>query len=124
MHALRNPALAYRRVDFDARVAGADPRELVLVCYDQLCSALALALHANTRSDNQAKSEALTRALAAIAALQLGIDPAAQMAAVLGQLYAGARRTLLDSVINFDPGAVARLSQDMAEIAQALRGNE
>lgn len=122
MHALRSPSQAYRRIEFDARVAAADPRELVMVCYDQLGSALARAVHADARGDNQAKSEALTRALSAIAALQLGIDPSAPMAEALGQFYTGARRTLLDSVLHFDADVMGALSRDVADVARALAG--
>ena len=120
MHALRSPHEAYRRVDFDARVAGADPRQLVLVCYEQLVGALARALHGARSGDNRLKSEALTRALAAIAALQMGIDPAAPIAPALAQFYGAARKTLLDNVLVFDAEAVAALRQDFLEIAGSL----
>ncbi len=122
MHALRSPSQAYRRVEFDARVAAADPRELVLVCYDQLGFALSQAVHADARGDNQAKSEALTRALSAIAALQLGIDPAAPIADALTQFYAGARRTLLDSVLSFNAVSIGALGRDVADVARAFAG--
>lgn len=120
MHALRNPNQAYRRVDFEARVVGGSPRDLVLVCYDQLGQSIARALACHDRRDNLGKSEALTRALTAIAALQMGIDPAAPMAGALGDFYAGARRVLLDAVLNFDPGALASLNQDVRDVARAL----
>ncbi len=120
MHALRSPHEAYRRVEFDARVVGADPRQLVLVCYDQLTGALGRALHAARSGDNCLKSEALTRALAAIAALQMGIDPAAPIASVLTQFYGSARRALLDCVLNFDPQVVEQLQKDFSEIRNSL----
>ena len=72
MLALRNPADAYRRVDFDARVAGSDAKSLVLICYETLDIALASAIHAAARGDNPGKSAAITRAMSAITALQLG----------------------------------------------------
>ena len=65
MLAQRNPHEVYRRIDFDARVSGADPRELVAVCYEQLIGALGSALWANDRCDNLLKSRSLTRAMAA-----------------------------------------------------------
>jgi flagellin-specific chaperone FliS len=120
MHALRSPHEAYRRVEFDARVVGADPRQLVLVCYDQLTGALGRALHGARSGDNRLKSEALTRALAAIAALQMGIDPSAPIASVLTQFYGSARRALLDCVLNFDPLVVEQLKQDFSEIRNTL----
>ncbi len=120
MYALRTPSEAYRRIEFDARVAGADPRQLVLVCYDQLTTALGRALHAQRSGDNRLKSEALTRALAAIAALQMGIDPAAPIAPVLTRFYAAARQALLDCVLDFDPAVIERLRSDFSEIAGSL----
>lgn len=120
MHALRSPNEAYRRIEFDARVVGADPRQLVLVCYDQLTGALGRALLGARQGDNRLKSEALTRALAAIAALQMGIDPAAPIAAVLTRFYAAARKALLDCVLDFDPVVVERLRDDFSEIAGSL----
>lgn len=120
MHALRSPQEAYRRVDFDARVIAADPRQLVLVCYEQLNAALGCALHAAAVGDNSEKSEALTRALTAISALQMGIDPAAKIAPVLGQFYSAARRALLDCAVEFKPDAVMRLRNDFLEISQSL----
>ena len=124
MHASTTPSQAYRRVDFDARVAGGNPRELVLVCYDQLADALGRAQAAFAAGDNQAKSAALTRALAAIAALQLGIDPGAAMAAALRQFYAGARRVLLDNVCDYDPAAIAALAGDVGDVSRALGGGD
>lgn len=124
MHPLRTPAQAYRRVDFDARVAGAAPRELVLVCYDQLDQALARAVRCEQAQDNAGKSEALTRAVAAVAALQLGVDRAAPIAAALDQFYAAARKTLLDSVLAFDAAALRRLAGDARDIAAAFRAGQ
>ncbi len=124
MHALRSPHEAYRRVEFDARVEGANPRQLVLVCYDQLTAALGRALHGAKAGDNRLKSEALTRALAAIAALQMGIDPAAPIASALTQFLGAARRTLLDCVLDFDPEVVARLQKDFSEIRNSLERAE
>lgn len=114
-----NPTVAYRRVDFDARVAGANSAQLTAVCYERLVGSLGSALYAAARSDNPGKSRALTQALAALTALELGLVAAAPLAATLGQLYAGARRAVLDSVLAFDAPAIERVKQDFAEIAAA-----
>jgi len=120
MRALRSPHEAYRRVEFDARVSGADPAGLVLVCFDQFGQSLAAALGGDLAGDNLRRSAGLTGALAAITALQLGIDGAAGIAASLTQFYDGARRTLLGNVLSFDAKAVAALRDDFAEVARAL----
>lgn len=120
MLAMRNPHEAYRRVDFDARVAGADPADLVGLCYESASSAMARALHAHARGDNQAKSQALTRALAAVTALQLGVSGNDGVASALRQFYGAVRKCLLDSALAFDAEAIAAFRQDLLEISEAV----
>lgn len=121
MLALRSPAETYRKVDFDARVSGAEPRQLVTLCYEHFISALSSAAFAHEHHDNRAKSQALTRALSALTALQLGVDSSAALAPALNQLYESARRAVLDSVLDFDPRTIATIRNDFAEIARAMR---
>lgn len=116
----RNPHEAYRRVDFDARVASAAPQELVLLCLEEFVIALGAAIVAHERADNQFKSKSLTRALSALTALQLGVDTSNPLAGALSQLYEAARRTLLDNVLKFDPAAVGTIRQDFVEIGRAM----
>lgn len=115
-----SPVEAYRRVDFDARVNGAGPVELVHVCYEHLVAALGTAIHAHRRGDNGLKSRSLTRALTAITALQLGVTGDSGVARALNQLYDAARRTVLDSATAFDADGLETLRSDFAEIGQAL----
>lgn len=121
MHALRSPRDAYTRVEFNARIAGASAAELVLVCYDQLVAALAKAERAASAGNNQTKSEALTRAVSALTALQLGVDRSQPIASSLLQFYAAARKTVLDSVLRFNAPAIQTLRRDISDIAQAMR---
>lgn len=120
MLAQRNPSEAYRRVDFDARVAGADSRQLVALCYERLVSALGSALFAHDKGDNRAKSEALTRAISALTALQMGVVSGEGVAGALAQFYEAARRGVLDNVVDFDRDAISRIRTDVADIAAAL----
>ena len=122
MLALRSPSEAYRRVDFDARVSGSDPRHLVGLCYEQLISSLGSAIFGAERGDNQAKSQALTRALSAITALQLGVSGEGATPDALRHMYESARRTILDNVLDFDGGQVGSLRQDFVDIARAMIG--
>lgn len=121
MLAQRSPHEAYRRVDFDARVKGATPAELVHLCYEHLVSALGTALHADRIGDNSLKSRSMTRALTAITALQLGVSGDSDVASALKHLYESARRTLLDCAIVFDAQSVETLRTDFADIGRALR---
>ena len=94
MLARRTPDAVYRRVDFDARVGGADPMELVGLCYEHLIAALGSALFAHERKDNAAKSAALTRAVSALTALQLGVKGTEGVAAALLQFYQAAKNAV------------------------------
>ncbi len=115
-----NPADAYRRVDFDARVAGSTPRDLTLLCYERLDLALARAVLGEERGDAALRSQALTEALAALTALQLGLDQSQALSAAFNQLFAGARQQLLKSVPSIDIAAVNTIRTDFSEIAKAL----
>lgn len=120
-----NPVEAYRRVDLDARIAGADPAHLVLLCYEQLIGSLGSAVFAAERGDNRLKSQSLTRALAALTALQLGVIAGSGIAPALLQLYDAARKSVLDSSVKFDRRTIVTMRQDFIDIAQALsRQNE
>ena len=119
---MRNPHEAYRRVDFDARIEGAGPAQLVALCYEQADAALASALYAADRGDNHAKSQAITRALSAITALQLGVSGQEGVAAALLQFYGAVRRSLLDCALNFDAETITAIRRDLSDIAGAFDG--
>lgn len=123
MLALRSPNEAYRRVDFDARVEGSDPRHLVGLCYEQLISSLGSAIFAQERGDNALKSKSLTRALSAITALQLGVSGDDSMAQALRHLYEAARCAILDSALNFDAGKLGTIRKDFIDIAHAMNSS-
>lgn len=120
MYMLRTPQEAYRRIDFDARVVGADPRQLLALCFEQLVSALGSALYAAEHGDNRLKSHSLTRALSALTALQMGVDRDQPIAPALFTLYEAARRAVLDSVLDFDDEKLALVRQDFIDISAAI----
>lgn len=120
MLAQRNPQEAYRRVDFDARIAAAKPGELVVLCLEQFVTATGSALIAHDRKNNELKSKSMTRALSSLTALQMGIDGDGGMAGPLSQFYGAARQTLLDNVLRFDPAAVKVVRDDFLDIYQAF----
>jgi flagellar protein FliS len=120
MLATTNPDEAYRRSAFDARVQGGDTAALVLLCLEQAIAGLGGASLAHERGDPAARSKALTRALTAITALEMGVDRNAPLARPLLLVYGGARRALLDSVADFDPALLLPVRQDLIEIHSAL----
>lgn len=119
MLAHRNPHEAYRRVEFDARVQGASSGELVRICHDQLIDAIGGAIAANGRDDRASKSKALTRALTALTALQMGIDPDHALAPALTGFYGAARKVILSSSLRFDEVQLGSLRDDFTEIRNA-----
>jgi flagellar protein FliS len=121
MLATTNPDEAYRRSAFDARVQGGDTAALVVLCLEQAVAGLGGALMAHERRDPAARSKALTRALTAITALEMGVDREAPLAGPLLLVYGGARRALLESVVDFDTALLSPVRQDLIEIEAALR---
>ena len=121
MLATTDPHEAYRRSAFDARVQSGDTAALVLLCLEQAIAGLGGALLANERGDPAARSKALTRALTAVTALEMGVDRSAPLAGSLLLLYGAARRAVLDSVVSFDPAVLSPVRQDLLEIEAALR---
>lgn len=121
MLAVTDPREAYRRSEIDARVeGGADPADLVRLCLEQAIGGLGLAIIAHERRDPAARSKALTRALSAVTALDMGVERTAPLAQALLQFYGAARKAILDSVVTFDTGRLATLRQDFVDIAKAL----
>ena len=121
MLASTDPHEAYRRSAFDARVQSGDTAALVLLCLEQAIAGLGGDLLAHERGDPAARSKALTRALTAVTALEMGVDRSAPLANSLLLVYGGARRAVLDSVVNFDPAVLSPVRQDLLEIEAALR---
>ena len=121
MLASTDPHEAYRRSAFDARVQSGDTAALVLLCLEQAIAGLGGALLANERGDPAARSKALTRALTAVTALEMGVDRSAPLAGSLLLRYGAARRAVLDSVVSFDPAVLSPVRQDLLEIEAALR---
>lgn len=120
LHRRNDPSEAYRRIDFDARVRGADSRQLVDLCLEQVIGSVGRAVHAQERGDNAAKSAALTRAISALTALQMGVDMANPTAGALVQLYQSARNAILDCVTRFDAQTLMTIRQDFTEIREAM----
>ncbi len=117
----RNPADTYRSVDFDARVSGATPAQLTDLCFEQLIVSLGRALHAHAANDPATRSNALSRAVSCLLALEMGITGQDGIAATLRDLYARARASVLASVLEWDEPTLARIREDFAEIREAMR---
>lgn len=124
MLAVTDPNEAYRRSQLDARVQGGDPAELVRLCMEHVIAGLGGAVLAHQRGEPTQRSKALTRALTALTALEMGVDRDADLARPLLQFYGAARQTLLGSVTGFDPVALDAMRSDFLDIAGAMGGRQ
>lgn len=118
--ALTDPNEAYRISEIDARLDGAPTEELVTFCLGQVIQGLGAAISAHEHKSPTARSKALTRALTALTALEMGVDRHAPLADALLHIYGGARRSLLGCVLSFDPEVLATIRGDFVDILSAL----
>ena len=124
MHMLHNtPTNAYRKVAVDARIRGARPQDLVTMCFEQVVSEITRAVRGHETGDTARRSDGLTRANAAITALEMGLDRTNPIAAMLDQLYVAAREVILSSVANFNREGLLEVRDDFAEIGAALKAS-
>lgn len=119
----RSAADTYRSVDFDARVDGASSAQLTDLCFEQLIVSLGSAIHAHGAQDPSGRSNALSRAVSCLLALEMGIAGQEGVAATLRDLYARARASVLASVLEWDEPTLRRIRDDFAEIREALRAS-
>ena len=120
MLALTDPHEAYRVSEFDARLNGARPADLVTFCLGQVIQGIGSALSAHDLGSQWGRSKALTRALTALTALEMGVDREAPLADALLQVYGSARRALLDCALDFRPPILETIRADFRDILGAL----
>ena len=120
MLALTDPHEAYRVSEFDARLNGARAADLVTFCLVQVIQGIGSALFAHELCRPAVRSKALTRALTALTALEMGVDHEAPPAQALLQIYGSARRALLDCALDFRPQVLATIRADFREILEAV----
>jgi len=115
-----NPSEAYRKVAFDACVAGSKGPELVRLCIDDVGAALGQALWAETNGRADLRRNSLARAQQGIAALRLGVDRKNPLGPALLTLYEAMATTITACRFRFDPAAIGRVRGDLADIARAM----
>lgn len=110
---------AYRRVDLQSRILGADPHGLVLILLEEVSAGISEMSASVSPATATAHAAARQRALMALHGLETGLDPdaAPDLARALLAIYRHVRRTLLGH--RAGEGA-APLRQSAADIS-ALR---
>lgn len=115
-----HPAEAYRQVEFDARVHGANRQELVSICFEQLTGALGTAIHAHSTEDRALRSRSLSRAVSSLLALEMGLSGEDPVVLAMRDLYARARSSILACAVQFEAARLERIRADFIEIHAAL----
>lgn len=121
MLALNEPRAAYQQSNFDARVKGGTSQDIVVYCLDELALTLGMLRQADMRGNRAGRSDAITRGIAILTALEMGVDRDTELAGSLLHFYEGARHLLLASAANTDVAAIEQLRADVIEIRDALR---
>ena len=71
---------------------------------------------------NARKSAAMTRAIAALVALEMGVDASSGgIGAALLTFYRSGKKIILDNVVRFDPEAMRRVTTDFEDVRKAVR---
>ena len=121
MLALNEPRAAYQQSNFDARVKGGTSQDIVVYCLDELALTIGMLRQADMRGNHAGRSEAITRGIAILTALEMGVDRNSELSASLLHFYEGSRRMLLDSVGITQVEAMETLRADVIEIRDALK---
>ena len=104
MLASSEPRAAYQQANFDARVQGGTAQDIVVYCLDELALTLGMLRQADMRGNPAGRSAAITRGIAILTALEMGIDR---------------ENPLAVSVTQVD--AIEALRADVIEIRDALQ---
>lgn len=116
-----DPAAAYRRIEFDACVAGSDAGDLVLLCIAHVRAALSQAIWADRQDNRESRVRALGQARSGLVALRMGVDRASPIANDLLTLYGAMEDSVTASQFRFNRPAMDRLTIDLDEIAAVYR---
>ncbi|MBB3034007.1 flagellar export chaperone FliS [Alteriqipengyuania lutimaris] len=120
MLASNEPRAAYQQSNFDARVRGGTSQDIVVYCLDELSLTIGMLRQADMRGNRAGRSAAITRAIAILTALEMGVDRENELAGSLLHFYEGSRRLLLGSIAETQVEAIEALRTDVIDIRDAL----
>ena len=119
-----NPIAAYRQVDLESDIRGADPHRLIVLLFDGAESALRQALVQIETNDIVGKSTSLTKAIEIILSglsASLNTDEGGELAHNLKALYDYMASRLMHANIRKDPVAIREVLHLLGEISGAWR---
>jgi flagellar protein FliS len=119
-----NPIAAYRQVDLESDIRGADPHRLIVLLFDGAESALRQALVQLEANDIIGKSASLTKAIEIILSglsASLNTDEGGELAHNLKALYDYMASRLMHANIRKDTAAIREVLHLLGEISSAWR---
>lgn len=119
-----NPIAAYKQVDLESEVRGADPHTLIILLFDGAESALQQALFCIETNDIKGRSGALTKAIDIILtglSASLNVEEGGELAQNLKALYEYMVSRLIHANIHQDPAAIKEVQKLLGEISGAWR---
>ena len=115
-----DPASAYKRVNFEAYVAGADSDRLLRVCFDDTGASLDRALWAFDNHRPDIRRGALERAQMGLLTLLSGLDMDQPISRSLEVFYRSMLARVTNATKHFDRTAIEMTRDDLADIASSL----
>jgi len=119
-----SPISAYRQIDLESDIRGADPHRLIILLFDGAESALQQALLRLEAKDFAGKSESLLKAIDIILtglSASLNIEEGGELAINLQALYDYMVTRLIHANIHKDPAAIREVQRLLGEISGAWR---
>lgn len=119
---LSNPRMAYNQVGVEARVASADPHQLILMLFDGALLAVSTASHQIDRHDIAGKGMSISRAIDIIGnglKVSLDLDAGGELAQRLYALYDYMCVRLLHANSQNDKAALEEVSHLLGELKGA-----
>jgi len=119
-----SPIAAYKQIDLESDIRGADPHRLIILLFDGAETALQQALVRLEAKDFAGKSESLLKAIDIILtglSASLNIEEGGELALNLQALYDYMVSRLIHANIHKDPAAIREVQRLLGEISGAWR---
>lgn len=119
-----NPIAAYRQVDLESEIRGADPHRLIILLFDGAESAMHQALACLESGDIQGRSNALMKAIDIIMSglsASLNVEEGGDLAQNLKALYEYMVSRLIHANVHQDAAAIREVQKLLGEISGAWR---
>lgn len=119
-----NPITAYKQIDLESEIRGADPHRLIILLFDGAESAMQQALYCLETNDIPGRSNALMKAIDIILSglsTSLNVEEGGELAHNLKSLYDYMVSRLIHANVHQDAAAIREVQKLLSEISGAWR---